>query len=351
MLQARTNKNAGFSLVEMVVVAAIVAVLVALLLPAIQSARETANRARCENNLRQVGLALNQYHEVHKAFPCDYNQPMWNPNVVVNSVQGPGGLQPVAVGTYPKYSTMFIDVLPFLEQSTFVPGQAASVDTFLCPSRRDPSVGARTDYAHAQSPDDFAVYGPYEGVAWETVPYSGTIFQHPWMGKFSVLSGKKGMAITQLDSQGRLVSYWPKSGFTRQAILKADGTSNTALLAHKGVEPAHYAGAALPDDQPIAGAQYPSPADYDRGWADLTNYWEHQRYPGYFGRDRNGLTAGWQTHTGAVPNSHLLMTSPHRSMPVVFADGSVHGVGLNHPAEMLAYMWSWNDGQNVDIAD
>lgn len=59
----------GFTLIELLVVIAIIAVLVAILLPAVQQAREAARRASCKNNLRQLGLALHNYHDVHSVVP------------------------------------------------------------------------------------------------------------------------------------------------------------------------------------------------------------------------------------------------------------------------------------------
>jgi len=129
------RRRGGFTLVELLVVITIIGILVALLLPAVQSAREAARRAKCQNNLKQLGLAVLEYEEAWKIFPPSSH---WAPGVVPQT-RNPSDLR----------ENWVIMILPFLEQQALLnsfdltkpinhadnaPARATVLAVMLCPS-------------------------------------------------------------------------------------------------------------------------------------------------------------------------------------------------------------------------
>ncbi len=129
--KTRLPHRPAFTLVELLVVIAIIGILIALLLPAVQAAREAARRSQCTNNMKQIGLALHNYHDAQKSLP---------PLMVYRNPLGP-------VAGFPYHHTWITKILPYMEQQAIY----QLMDTRL--SAWDTAANAPRPFAQKQVPN------------------------------------------------------------------------------------------------------------------------------------------------------------------------------------------------------
>ena len=215
MSRARSRRP-GFTLIELLVVIAIIAVLIALLLPAVQAAREAARRAQCTNNLKQLGLAAQNYISVNTCFPG-------GSYTVFNAIG------PKKAGDQENFSC-FVRMLPFMEQQSISNATnfsltyshadnltlaGVALSALICPS----------DSWQAQAiPNPSSIYNPFP---------AGT-----WIQQFTCYAGCEGMFsvryITDYPSNEQTQLNGMIFGDSSVSLAQVtDGTSNTFLFGER----------------------------------------------------------------------------------------------------------------------
>ena len=272
MSQVYRIRRAAFTLIELLVVIAIIAILIALLVPAVQKVREAAARTQCINNLKQLGLATQSYHDAFKYLP------FWN----FDFVQAPPG-NPLGARTE-GHSGLTL-TLPYLDQSTIYstfnekisiidprnwplnyavplggapgnPGASTPLTVFRCPSAPPPNLDYQPYFTSQGIPnlgpfilarsDYHCVRGYHQNFRNACAPASpapistGTAYEQDYKGAFGTLG--KNNAGQYEGAKIRLI------GIT-------DGTSNTMLIAESAGRHQVYNGsnAVMPNAPNTAG--------------------------------------------------------------------------------------------------
>jgi prepilin-type N-terminal cleavage/methylation domain-containing protein/prepilin-type processing-associated H-X9-DG protein len=301
MKQGRGASRGAFTLVELLVVIAIVAVLIGLLLPAVQRVREAANRIRCSNNLKQIGLGLHNYHGNLGSLPPGY-------------VCRP---QPDPTWTAPGWGWAAL-LLPYLEQDNLFRGINLAVPI------EDPShAGVRTTVLAlfvCPSDSDTGVF--------EVPDEAGNPLVQAATNSYAACYGAGGEIADQPDGGNGL--------FFRNSAVRftdvADGTSNTLAVGER---------AALFTQTPWAGAVNGGTARVTPGAPTTSTASEEApTLP----------LAHTGSHTLNAPNADPDdFFSPHPgNSPMLFADGSVRTVRLNLALAVLQALSTRAGGEVID---
>jgi prepilin-type N-terminal cleavage/methylation domain-containing protein/prepilin-type processing-associated H-X9-DG protein len=250
MNASRTARPArAFTLIELLVVIAIIGLLIALLLPAVQAAREAARRAQCSNNLKQIGVAMHNYHGVHDTFPPGYVTAVVNDPVAPEI--GPGwGWATMLLNQLeqrPLYGATNFDLAITAPASQTV--RAASLAVFLCPSST-PGAGLLSldDGAGTVLVEDLAA-GQYVASAGQFEPEefpatnNGVFYRNSRNGLRDITDGSSTTLMVGERSRNVADATWvgviPRARVCTKPRwpLQDCETANVMVLAHTGPSP------------------------------------------------------------------------------------------------------------------
>lgn len=231
-----THKRRAFTLVELLVVIAIIGVLVALLLPAVQAAREASRRSSCQNNMKQLGLALHNYHDTNRRFP---------PSGFLTHEPQTGLIVPFqynSTTSNPNHHTWLTALLPFMEQTALydltnvqIRAWGQPIVAREIPVLRCPSDGGYTGPASDHHNIGLTNYAGAEGFHWWPTSDLGSghgLKEADYAGLFAVARLSDFSALSDGTSNTVVISEADSYGFKWGAFM----TSGTGVRRRRGGE-------------------------------------------------------------------------------------------------------------------
>jgi prepilin-type N-terminal cleavage/methylation domain-containing protein/prepilin-type processing-associated H-X9-DG protein len=248
------RRRPGFTLIELLVVIAIIAILIGLLLPAVQKVRESAARIKCTNNLKQIGLALHNYHDSNQFFPPGYVDGNTSPTSTPDNDVGPGWGWASYLLPYLEQGNLYnqIDFKQPVGMGINAQVSKQTLSIFLCPS--DPY------------DQPVPVYDSSFSTPIATVAHGNYVGCNGWVECFqgatgNIVPGAGDDGLAGVYGPGGRGVFWRNSR-TRMADVK-DGTSNTVFAGERSGNhaPATWTGAVPGGRCPAWMAMQP-PAPY-----------------------------------------------------------------------------------------
>jgi prepilin-type N-terminal cleavage/methylation domain-containing protein/prepilin-type processing-associated H-X9-DG protein len=313
----------GFTLVELLVVIAIIGVLVSLLLPAVQAAREAANRMSCQNNLKQLGLSLHNYHDTYKKFP------------------------PARLSSKPKYGHM-VGLLPFIEQGNLADQFDPTAPLGFADPVNQPI--ANTPLEIVRCPSN-PVDGPMKlressktGKSYGAVITSGGVEMTGWANDYWVNHGINASAYALVHPTGGTPNPIFKGTSLKMASV-TDGLSNTTMvIEHAGYDVHYVKGVGMP--MPSTDLTLDQPGSWGAwlGWCAF----QLQTYPIY-------TPATYPTNLANIPAGTECSVNCNNSQGAfgfhpgganaVFGDGSVRLLPVGISAAVLLNLATRDGGE------
>lgn len=335
-----TRKNVGFTLVELLVVIAIIGILVSLLLPAVQAAREAARRLQCSNHLKQIGLAIQNFHNSNDKIPASRTRGQTGSwcNLLWPYIE-----EGVINSTW-DYSKRYYDQLPGVMQTAVV--------VYYCPSRRSPP--QRSIAIDSQPPGalcDYACVGGDGKIRRHSNPTDNPVY---FDDQFPEPSGCFMMA-GPYTSDGYIADFEGDEGKNGKPIRQhyglgfkdiTDGLSKTLFIGekHVAVVPPPACDTCRYGDNANADG-----AAYDSNWKTIYMRWVgFKQYPLATSETDRGESVAkfW----GGQASYVTFFGGPHKGLcQFVFGDGHVQGVSTSTSMTVLSALARRSDGEAVTL--